>query len=76
MPTGVGRGSARRSRSSGPDGDEETYTLVGSSEANAAAGRISAESPIGAALMNAAGGDEVEVVIPAGRLRYRVVEVR
>ncbi len=60
----------------GPDGEEETYTLVGSSEANAAAGRISAESPIGAALMNAAGGDEVEVVIPAGRLRYRVIEVR
>jgi transcription elongation factor GreA len=60
----------------GPDEEEETYTLVGSSEANAAAGRISAESPIGAALMNAAAGDEVEVIIPAGRLRYRVVEVR
>ena len=60
----------------GPDDEEETYTLVGSSEANAGAGRISAESPIGSALMGAVAGDEVEVIIPAGRLRYRVVEVR
>ena len=60
----------------GPHGDEETYTLVGSTEANPASGRISAISPIGAALIDAAAGDEVEAVIPTGRLRMKVLEVR
>jgi transcription elongation factor GreA len=60
----------------GPHGEEETFTLVGSSEADAAAGRISASSPIGAALLDRQAGDEVEAAVPAGRLRFRIVEVR
>lgn len=57
-------------------GEEETYTLVGSTEASPATGRISTSSPIGAALLDRAAGDEVEAVVPSGRLRYRIVEVR
>ena len=60
----------------GPHGDEETYTLVGSTEADPAAGRISAGSPIGAALIDAAAGDQVEAIIPTGRLKMKVLEVR
>ncbi len=60
----------------GPHGDEETFTLVGSSEANPAAGRISAGSPIGAALLDGAVGDEVEAIIPSGRMRFKIVAVR
>jgi transcription elongation factor GreA len=60
----------------GPFGEEETYTLVGSTEASPATGRISTSSPIGAALLDRTAGDEVEAVVPSGRLRYRVVEVR
>jgi transcription elongation factor GreA len=60
----------------GPHGDEEIYTLVGSSEAQPGAGRISASSPIGAALLGGIAGDEVEAVIPSGRLRMRIIEVR
>jgi transcription elongation factor GreA len=60
----------------GPHGDEETYTLVGSSEANPSTGRISASSPIGAALLDRMTGDEVEAIVPAGRLRFRILEVR
>lgn len=60
----------------GPHGDEETYTLVGSSEASPATGRISASSPIGAALLDRVAGDEVEAIVPAGRRRFRIVEVR
>jgi transcription elongation factor GreA len=59
-----------------PHGDEETFTLVGSSEANPASGRISAGSPIGAALLDRVAGDEVEAIIPSGRRRFRIVEVR
>ncbi len=60
----------------GPHGDEETFTLVGSSEANPAAGRISAGSPIGAALLDGAVGDEVEAIIPSGRMRFKILAVR
>jgi transcription elongation factor GreA len=60
----------------GPFGEEDTYTLVGSTEASPATGRISTSSPIGAALLDRAAGDEVEVVVPSGRLRYRIVEIR
>jgi transcription elongation factor GreA len=60
----------------GPFGEEEIYTLVGSTEASPASGRISTSSPIGAALLDRAAGDEVEAVVPSGRLRYRIVEVR
>ena len=60
----------------GPHGDEETFTLVGSSEANPAAGRISAGSPIGTALLDKVAGDEVEAIIPSGRMRFKIVAVR
>ena len=59
-----------------PHGDEETFTLVGSSEANPAAGRISAGSPIGTALLDRVAGDEVEAIIPSGRLRFKILAVR
>jgi transcription elongation factor GreA len=57
--------------------DEEpvTYSIVGSTEADPAAGRISAASPVGAALLGAVPGDEVEVRTPRGVARYRVESV-
>jgi transcription elongation factor GreA len=47
-------------------GKVNTWTLVGSTEADLAAGRLSAESPIGQALRDAKLGDPVEVKTPAG----------
>ena len=58
------------------DGAEATYTIVGPAESDAAAGRISADSPIGAAFIGRAAGEELDVVTPSGRLRYRIVHVR
>jgi transcription elongation factor GreA len=43
-----------------------TWTLVGSTEADLAAGRLSAESPIGQALLGAELGKPVEVQTPRG----------
>jgi len=57
------------------NGDETTWTLVGSTEANAAAGRISTASPVGAALIGATAGSEVTVRTPRGDVRYRVLAV-
>jgi len=57
------------------DGDELTYTIVGSAEADAAAGRLSSASPVGAGLLGATPGAEIDVRTPRGTVRYRVVSV-
>ena len=55
---------------------EETFTIVGSTEADAAAGKISFTSPIGRALLGRHPGETIRVQVPAGTLDYKVVEVR
>src|ERR1700733_13064198 len=47
-------------------GRVNAWTLVGSTEANLAEGRLSAESPIGEALRDAKVGEPVEVETPKG----------
>ena len=56
-------------------GLEAEYTLVGSAEADPAAGRLSIVSPVGKALVGARAGDDVAVETPRGRAMYRVVKV-
>lgn len=58
------------------DGAEETYSIVGSQEADPMNGRISEDSPFGKALMGKEKGAEVEVEAPMGILRYKIVEVK
>ena len=57
------------------DGTRETYTVVGSQEADPMNGRISEDSPFGKALMGKEKGTEVTVEAPVGTLRYKIVEV-
>lgn len=56
-------------------GEATTFTIVGTTEANPAAGRLSAASPVGAALLGHRPGDELEVRTPRGPVRYRVVSI-
>lgn len=58
-----------------PEGDEEIYTIVGSTEADPDLGRISDESPIGAALIGQKAGETVQVHAPAGILEYKILEI-
>ena len=58
------------------DGEEETYHLVGSHEADPRKGCISNESPIGRALLGRRVGDEVTVVAPAGSFTLKVVAIK
>jgi transcription elongation factor GreA len=53
-------------------GKVNTWTLVGSTEANLAEGRLSAESPIGEALRDAKVGKPVEVQTPKGSRTFVV----
>jgi transcription elongation factor GreA len=56
-------------------GETQVWTLVGSTEANLAEGRLSAESPIGRALMDAPVGATVEVETPRGRRAFTVLKL-
>jgi transcription elongation factor GreA len=53
----------------------ETYTIVGSVEADPADGSISNQSPLGKALLDHRIGDEVAVDSPDGELRFRIVAI-
>ena len=57
------------------DGSEENYTIVGSAEANPSEGKISNVSPVGKALLGKRVGDEVEVTVPAGVLKVKIVGI-
>jgi len=53
-------------------GEVNTWTLVGSTEANLAEGRLSAESPIGRALRDAKLGKPIEIETPKGSRTFVV----
>ena len=53
-------------------GEVNTWTLVGSTEADLSAGRLSAESPIGRALRDAKLGDPIEIETPKGTRTFVV----
>ena len=57
-------------------GDEETYTIVGSTEVDPKAGRISLKSPTGRALMGRRVNDRVEVQTQGHRIRDHHHRVR
>ena len=58
----------------GPDG-EESFTIVGSTEARPNEGRISNESPMGRALLGRKKGDKITVRAPAGDISYSVLGI-
>ena len=57
--------------------DEEVeYTIVGSTEVNLAENKISNESPLGAALLGKKKNAVVEVQIPDGIARYKILSIK
>jgi transcription elongation factor GreA len=58
------------------DTDEEiNYTLVSEMEADYEQGKISITSPVGGALLNHKVNEVVEIKIPAGMLKYKVLKI-
>ena len=57
------------------DGEEEEYTIVGTSESDPVNGRLSNESPVGAALVGSHVGDTVVAQTPGGNRRLRIVSI-
>lgn len=58
-----------------PDGDEETYTIVGSAEADPFEGKISNDSPMAQSLIGHSVGDRVSVTTPGGDLDVKIITV-
>ena len=59
-----------------PNGDEETYSIVGSAEADPFEGKISNDSPIARSLIGKRIGDEVTVQTPGGEMNVRITSIK
>jgi transcription elongation factor GreA len=55
--------------------EEMEFKIVGSTEANSLEGKISNESPVGHALIGASVGEIIEVEMPAGLMKYKVLGI-
>lgn len=58
-----------------PDGEEETYTIVGSAEADPFEGKISNDSPIAKSLFGKEKDAEVMVPTPGGDIKVKIINV-
>ena len=56
-------------------GDEDTFQIVGSQEADPMSDKISDESPIGRGLLGHKEGETVIVKAPAGEMQFRILAV-
>lgn len=55
--------------------EENVFTIVGSTEANPAESKISNVSPIGSALIDKKKGDVIEVTVPDGILKFKILKI-
>lgn len=57
--------------------DEEVeFSIVGSAEANALENKISIDSPVGEGLLGKKVGDVVEINVPDGVMKYKILNIR
>ncbi len=59
-----------------PSTDKESYTIVGSAEADPMEFRISNESPIAKGLLGRAEGEEVAVQTPGGEMKVKIISIK
>lgn len=57
-------------------GEKKEYTILGPDEADPAKGSISFLSPVAQALLGKEIGDEVNIVIPKGRVTYEITDIK
>lgn len=58
-----------------PDHTNATYIIVEGYESDPASGKLSTGSPIGRAIMGKRSGDRVEVKVPAGFVRLKIINI-
>ena len=55
--------------------EDETFHIVGSTEANPDAGKISDESPVGKGLLGHRVGGIVAIPVPNGTVNYKILDI-
>lgn len=55
--------------------EEMEFKIVGTKEADIDSGKMSDESPIGAAIMGHAVGEQVDVETPSGTIAFKILEI-
>jgi transcription elongation factor GreA len=57
------------------NGKKESFTIVGEWESDPGEKKISNESPLGKALLGKSVGGEIEIQAPAGKIKYKILEI-
>lgn len=57
-------------------GQKFEFIIVGSADTNPIEGKISNESPLGQAFLGHKQGDEIDVLTPRGKVRYKIVKIK
>lgn len=58
------------------EGETYEYSIVGANEADPVNDKISNESPVGAGLLNAKRNQVVEIEVPMGTIRYKILSIK
>ncbi|MBI2052064.1 MAG: transcription elongation factor GreA [Candidatus Sungbacteria bacterium] len=57
-------------------GDKMVFTIVGSNGTDPSQNKISNESPLGRAFLSRIPGEDVEVITPLGKMRYKILAIK
>ena len=57
------------------NGSTMTYQLVSETEADLKSGKISVKSPIAQGLLGKSVGEKAEILVPAGKIEFEIVEI-
>lgn len=58
------------------NGIKSQFTIVGEFENDPTSGKLSSSSPIGKALLGRKVGDQIEIDVPAGKITYKIIEIK
>ena len=58
------------------DGEQNSYEIVGSAEADPMSGKISADSPIGSAIIGKKAGEKILAQTPSGEIKLTIVSIK
>ena len=60
----------------GSEKDTKVFTIVGSEEIDMSAGKISAKSPLGSAIVGKKKGETFSFSTPSGTMEYKIIEIK
>jgi len=59
-----------------PQGETKTFEIVGPTETDPLAGKISNEAPLGKAFLGKKAGETAEIETPSGKMMYKILSIK